>query len=226
MSEGAQQSGQRQLSSILGRGPEVLVQAPRFALRVRANILGCVAGQYVVLRPFRGNARPGLSALTPSIGDELIVRLFVDGMAYGFTASVILVLSYPEPLVFLHYPETVERISVRQDMRLPCRLPCVLVESGGERQAALLLDISEHGAQVACRGLVAGMEQLGRPVTLELTLPALAGAREGAREITGKITRVTEQRQVRCAGIKFDRSYAEWVDSLASYLNLGASQDG
>ena len=207
----------RQLADVLAPALKVFVQAPLFASRIEAKILGSAIGQYVALHSPGSRPGAGLSSLAPRVGDDLIIRFLVDGIAYGFTGRVMHLLAHPESLVFLEYPESIAQVSVRRDRRIPCRLPCNLVDSTGERIPALLLDISEGGSKVACRGLGEEQRAADTPVKLELTLPPPSG---GTHEITGKVVRATRQKQSIVSGIEFERRHSELMENLASFLCL------
>jgi len=223
MSETTKQVQLRQLSEVLSAPLKIFVQAPLFASRVEAKILGYAIGQYVILHSPGGKPGAGLSSLAPRIGDDLIIRFLVDGIAYGFTSHVTHLLAHPESLIFLQYPESIAQVSVRRDRRIPCRLPCNLIDSTGQRTPALLLDISEGGGKVASRDIKEEQRSPGAPVKLELTLPPPTG---GVHEITGKLIRAVSQHQTIIAGIAFDRRYSELMESLTSFLCLDdATQD-
>ena len=135
MSETTKQVQLRQLSDVLSAPLKIFVQAPLFASRVEAKILGYAIGQYVILHSPGSKPGAGLSSLAPRIGDDLIIRFLVDGIAYGFTSHVTHLLAHPESLVFLQYPESIAQVSVRRDRRIPCRLPCNLIDSTGQPMA-------------------------------------------------------------------------------------------
>ena len=217
MSETTKQVQLRQLSDVLSAPLKIFVQAPLFASRVEAKILGYAIGQYVILHSPGSKPGAGLSSLAPRIGDDLIIRFLVDGIAYGFTSHVTHLLAHPESLVFLQYPESIAQVSVRRDRRIPCRLPCNLIDSTGQRTPALLLDISEGGGKIASSEVKEEHRSAGTPVKLELTLPPPTG---GVHEITGKLIRAIQQHQAVVAGIEFDRRHSELMESLTSFLCL------
>lgn len=212
--EGAQL---RQLAEVLGEPLRVIAQAPLFDARVEAKVFGYAPGQYVALHSPGSKPNSGLSSLAPRLGDELIVRFLVDGIAFGFTSRVMHVTAHPGSLVFLEYPESVAQVSVRQDRRIPCRLPCNLVLSSGERSPALLLDISEGGGRIASRSLIPEDRASGTPVSVELTLPPPDG---GTHTIDGEVVRTENARQTVIAGIRFKQRHRDLTHRLAAFLCL------
>lgn len=205
-------------SPILTGGLKVFVQIPPYETRLEASILGCVAQEYVIVRAGASGKSPGVASLAPRVGDKLIVRFLVDGVAYGFVSPVIHSVALPEPLLFLHYPEQIDRVSVRQHRRLPCRLPCTLVGSAGDKNIALLLDISEQGAKIAYPEPNAKGCEAGATVGLDLPLPAPLGT----QSLRGRVVRVNQQGHALVAGVMFDDSYTDLLSSLYSILSLMA----
>ncbi|AOV16246.1 hypothetical protein BJI67_03420 [Acidihalobacter aeolianus] len=203
-------------SPILTGGLKVFVQVPPYEARFEASILGCVAQEYVIVRAAASGKSPGVASLAPRVGDKLIVRFLVDGVAYGFVTPVIHSGALPEPLLFLHYPERIDRVSVRQHRRLPCRLPCTLVGSTGEKNIALLLDISEQGAKIAYPESNAQGCDAGTAIGLDLPLPAPFGM----QSLHGRVVSVSQQGRALVAGVMFDDSYTDLLSSLYSILSL------
>lgn len=224
MSANTETMYRRQLADVLPPTLRVSVQAPPYASRIEAKILGCSIGQYVVLSSSSGG-RPGngLSALTPRIGDVLVVRFLVDGIAYGFSSRVTHLIAHPETLIFLEYPESIEQASIRRDRRIASRLPCNLIYSSGERIPALLLDISEGGGKIVTRSIDEAYRAPGTAVKLEFTLPPPSN---GVHEIAAKVVRTTQQQQSIVTGISFERRDGNLMESLASFLCLDEMAPG
>ncbi|WP_197513218.1 PilZ domain-containing protein [Acidihalobacter aeolianus] len=209
------------LSDVLGESFKVLVQAPHFDTRIDADIFGYVPGKYVVLHSQRGRGGKGLGALGPKLGDSLIVRFLVEGIAYGFTSPVVHVQYRPDLLVFLQCPDLINKVSVRQELRLPCRLPCSLKDISGHTMPALLIDISSGGCQIASRELREDDREVGVAIKLQLTLPQDAG---GEHEIAGKVVRLRLQNEAVIAGIGFDDHQHELMDKLRDFLCIDAPE--
>ncbi|OBS08449.1 hypothetical protein Thpro_022699 [Acidihalobacter prosperus] len=200
-----------ELAAVLAGGTRVYVQIRPYEARFEASVLGCVADRYLI---FRADGTRGGPPVPPRVGDNIVVRFLVEGVAYGFNSSIMHTISVPEPLIFMQYPATITRVSVRQHQRLPCRLPCVVTGDNGEKETALLLDISEQGAKVACRNPSAGQRSAGMAVGLELALPDPLGI----QALIGKIVRITEQGKANVAGVVFDQPYPELLANLYTIL--------
>lgn len=209
------------LSEVLGGPFKVLVQAPHFDTRIDADILGYSPGKYVVLHSHSSYSGAGLGTLGPKIGDSLIVRFLVKGVAYGFTSPVIHVQYRPDLLVFLQCPDVINKVNVRHEQRVPCRLPCALVDTFGNTTPALLIDISTGGCQIASRELRQDDREVGVAIKLRLTLPQDAG---GEHEIAGKVVRLRLQNEAVIAGIGFDEHQHELMDKLRDFLCIDAPE--
>lgn len=200
----------RELADVLGVPLSIIVQAAH----IEAKVFGYSRGHYVALHSPGSKPNAGLSTLASRIGDELIVRFLVDGIAFGFSSCVIHVAAQPDSLVFLEYPKAVAQVSIREDRRMPCNL----VLGDGDRSSALLLDISEAGGRVASRRLSSerhGTE--GMPVSLALALPPPEG---DTRCIDGEVVRTKYSRQTTIAGIRFRQRHRELTTRLAAFLSL------
>ncbi|WP_197495813.1 flagellar brake protein [Acidihalobacter yilgarnensis] len=211
----SEESTTENIAAVLMGGLKVFVQIPPYTTRFEASVLGCVSDEYLIFRTARDKAS-GAPTIPPRVGDKVVVRFLVDGVAYGFLSSVVHAISIPEPLLFMQYPDAIKQVSVRQHKRLACRLPCTLTNDAGQKETVLLLDISEQGAKIACREQSVEGHDSGTPVGLELTLPGP----HGMQAMIGKIVRITQQGKASIAGVVFDQPYPELLANLYAILCL------
>lgn len=91
---------------------------------------------------------------------------------YGFRTEVISRVSTPEPLLFLSFPETVERVGLRRGRRVGISLPARLHGPFGEHEV-MLLDIAPEGCRFTARAPLKSPLREARPgdrVALTCTL--------------------------------------------------------
>lgn len=203
---------------LLASGTSVNVQRAGSDVRVPATILGSVPEFYIALRdPHHGSNERSLRSLNLLIADVVILRFLHDGVIYGFRSSVSRLTTDPEYLLFVHYPQDVEHVSVRQAPRISFHLPCEVSFGGGGSQPGLVLDLSPGGCAVAgARNEGSSSPREADPVTLSLTLPA----QSRPVQAVGRVRRVSAEGGNWKAGIAFDDEHTQLVAALEPYLRL------
>jgi len=111
--------------------------------RIVADFVGMVHFEYLILRlPWLPGIRTRLVE-----GISATVRLVSNGELCGFQSPVITHVAKPSLLIFLEYPETVEKLALRKHKRVQCVLPVNLNSSHGDANGAII-DLSLSGCRI------------------------------------------------------------------------------
>lgn len=113
-----------------------------FRTYVTTYVLGWEKGVFLLTRAIWGRSKePQLKSR-----DICKVRFLREGVAYGFETVVLSVQFVPSPIMFLRYPEQVERVELRRAPRCRISVPVRLTDvSGTENAGAVMDDLSEGG---------------------------------------------------------------------------------
>ena len=112
--------------------------------RIIGDLVGLVHFEYLILR----------LPLVPGIRSRLVdgisatVRLVTNGELCGFQSPIISHVAKPSLLLFLEYPETIEKLILRQHKRVQCILPVQLSSRHGDA-SGVIIDLSRSGCRVA-----------------------------------------------------------------------------
>jgi len=111
--------------------------------RIAADFVGMVHFEYLILRlPWLPGIRTRLVE-----GISATVRLVSNGELCGFQSPILAHVVKPSLLIFLEYPETIEKLALRQHKRLQCVLPVHLHSSHGDTNGAIV-DLSHSGCRI------------------------------------------------------------------------------
>ncbi|MGA1875719.1 MAG: flagellar brake protein [bacterium] len=140
-------------------------------LRYRSSILGWKRGVTIIVE------MPLLNGVYVSLatGCECIVRYIYNGTAYGFETVVLKSLNDPNvPLLYLAYPQKVEKIGLRRHQRVEMYLP-IHIEIQGESQSQELegniLDLSVGGCLFEITSQVDFNVKLEAKIIISFSLP-------------------------------------------------------
>ena len=78
-------------------------------------------------------------------GAGIVAHHVVNGVVFGFRVELLNRITNPAPILFLSFPETVDRIALRHDPRLNVNLPGKINGKYGE-QAVLVQDLTLTGS--------------------------------------------------------------------------------
>ena len=180
--------------------------------RITAELVGLVHFEYLVLRlPWIPGLRTRLVA-----GAVVTVRFISDGVLCGFQSEIITHVGKPSLLLFVIYPDVVEKLSIRQHKRIQCALPAQLHSSRGDAKG-LLANISQGGCrmlldarkQTELRQSVAGDELVLR---FHLEADSIAKAAKcDVRSVNADSSRIV-------LGISFTGKDPEFIVALQSFL--------
>ena len=112
--------------------------------RIAADLVGMVHFEYLILRlPWV----PGLRSRLVG-GMSATVRFVSDGELCGFQSPILTHIAKPSLLLFLEYPEIIEKLALRQHKRVQCALPVQLHSRRGDAHG-VIADLSQGGCRMA-----------------------------------------------------------------------------
>ena len=112
--------------------------------RIAADLVGMVHFEYLILRlPWV----PGLRSRLVG-GATATVRFVSDGELCGFQAAILTHIAKPSLLLFIEYPDVIEKLALRQHKRVHCALPVQLHSRRGDAQG-VIADLSQGGCRMA-----------------------------------------------------------------------------
>lgn len=180
--------------------------------RIAADLVGMVHFEYLILRlPWVPGLRTRLVG-----GASVTVRFVSNGELCGFHAPVITHVSKPSLLLFLGYPEIIEKMPLRQHKRVQCALPVQMHSRRGDAEG-VIADLSQGG----CRAVfdVRGQQGL-RQTALEdiviLRVPLNSGGIPLA--VTCAVRGVSLDVNRMQLGLSFTESDDDFRSSLETFL--------
>ena len=117
-------------------------------IKTAAAFVGLKGERFVLTEPPMISGQPLFSAA----GTPCVVRFLDRGVIFGFESRVAYVQYNPAPLLYLDYPEAVERINLRHETRLPVNLEATVAFQEGDdirRIEGLITDLSASGCRLS-----------------------------------------------------------------------------
>lgn len=156
-----------------------------------------------------------------SQNNQVVGQVIVDGVAYGFRSQVTNRVTRPAPLLFLSYPDSVERIVLRSDERIRVSLPAQIHGKFGDHQV-MIVDMTNSGCRITARADMKSPLREAQPGE-EVILSAMLGMGQKfmapvvARRVEAKNGLVSLGCQFRELTPENSQAVSEYVKSIASY---------
>ena len=200
-------------------GTQLQIEIEGIAFRFKSELIGMESGGYLILKiPLIPDEAPvGNIKHKLFPGMQIVVRYLHKGTVFGFRSQLIDAIFSPQRLLFLKYPQIVERYDLRSDKRVDCILPAILIlddlEIGGT-----ILDINKKGCRYLSKE-VRDLKSLSAQIDEDATLRCLFPGIEGERIISGNVKNIQQDRQGVSLGIQFREMPADIKDIIARYIS-------
>jgi c-di-GMP-binding flagellar brake protein YcgR len=200
-------------SGIFVPGTQVMFEVPR-SLETKGQTFfrGCKEDHYIIL-DYPNNANGVPLALKDQM--PCIVRFLFQGKVYAFETEIIRTVRYPYPFVFIHYPQELDYINLRNSERYPIRIPAVFSEQAIEGSVegnpeGRMLDLSERGCLLEAKRLF----DLDTLLFLAFNLPN----EEMIMNLAAKVRRISRKEETYYLGLQFLVSEDPDIEKIRRYL--------
>ncbi len=122
-------------------GSKLLLEVHGSKERIGCAMVGHDQGAYIACKPVSG----ALAKLASGL--PVMARCLLDGDVVGFPAKVTGYIAKPFPLIFLSWPQEIERQPLRKAKRVDCYFPGVFLHRGREHKG-LIIDLSAGGCRI------------------------------------------------------------------------------
>ena len=180
--------------------------------RIAADLVGMVHFEYLILRlPWVPGLRTRLVG-----GASVTVRFVSNGDLCGFQSPVITHIAKPSLLLFLEYPDVIEKLALRQHKRVQCALPVQLHSRRGDAHG-VIADLSQGGCRMAVD--VRGQQGLRQTVVEDVIVLRVPLNSEGLPlSVTCTVRSVSFDANRMQVGLAFTEADTEFWSALETFL--------
>jgi hypothetical protein len=211
-------------SFILPVGTPLQIEIEGVTMKLNSMSIGLFPDQYIIIKyPYVSN----IGALDHKLlkGNKVSVRYLNGGTIFGFRSDVIGVSNHPFRLIFIEFPTTIVRHSLRETRRVECSLPAELCSAAVNDgiipdivHSGIVSDISLSGCAFNMGIVSAGQRfpdiKMNEPVTLALQLPGI----EKKFELSGEVRRMQRDAQRMDIGIRFHKIDEETRGGITEFI--------
>ncbi|QTH70390.1 flagellar brake domain-containing protein [Pseudoalteromonas xiamenensis] len=193
---------------------DVEILMPATSKRVKTEFVGLLEGQFIVLN-HPNPKRLGAALDYIKEGAQVIVRALLEqsgGQIIAFKAHIKSVTVHPARLIFIHFPESVQLIKLRNHTRIPTLIPATFCIPN-YNTLGVIKDISLKGLQLH-------VQEPHVPEDLKETLCSikLTGKDEEHITLQGQVCSIKQESVTTHLGIKLLCEQSKIENVLKDYL--------
>ncbi|MEW5817780.1 MAG: flagellar brake protein, partial [Spirochaetota bacterium] len=208
----------RNKEAILDVGLVIFIQPkgnPKI-IRYKSAVVGWKTDHLVIIE------MPVLNGVYVNLADgcTCIVRYIYCGNAYGFETKVLRNINDTKlPLIYLSYPKSVEKISLRRYHRIQTQIPAFIevpVEGNIRRLEGNILDLSVGGCLLDMNGQEDKAVSLDIDIRVKISF-TLANSGEQVEGILAVVKRVQKTQDNMMAGVQFIDLSPDMLTKISSF---------
>jgi len=193
---------------------QLTVESGTGKVQCSATLLGWKDGAWLLCEwPLQSG-----QAVHCEVGARCLVQYLLAGKLIGYESEVRSVQTDPTPLLYLAFPQAVEEMQLRKNVRVPSNEPLFLIRvdgkgarcvdaNGDSTMGGLVQDLSVAGCRVVLQRAQLNVQQ-GSTVHLEFELVGIGHV----SNLTGVIKSVAEQGNMKSLGIEFRFGRKECIE--------------
>jgi len=171
------------------------VETEGIEVPLRSELIGMEVGKYLIIKvnPLSDEKEEYLTK------NNLLVKFFHKNAILGFNARTLSIISSPEHLLFISYPESIRNYNIRSSKRIDCFLP-VKLEIEFNLVEGTVIDINNSG----CCCNVKNLHIMGSQSEQEVIMYLYNSNSEDEFPLKGKVKSIRQTNEDSNLGIMFD----------------------
>lgn len=178
-------------------GCQLFIQTSLVSERIPTSLIGIIPNSGLIIKT------PPLQNVHDvfPVGDEIVLRYVYMGEVFGFKSKVIDCTVNPFKLIYVTYPDVVEKLCLRRNRRIICNFPANIHIEDHELRG-MIVDISSIGALFTSRKTDnPDLELLQMDSEVKVHVPLLGESMSNC--IHGRIRNIRRETGAFNAGIQF-----------------------
>lgn len=170
----------------IGIGTQLQIKVGGVEERLKSVLIGMEVDEYLVMI---APVSTTFGSITQKFyeGNKITVQYLHGGTVFGFYSKIIGAINSPRKLLFVEYPNSVEKRNVRTSKRVDCLLPAT-IEIHKKAHRGVIRDISEGGCLCLIRyekDKTLPSARVNSHISLRFQLPGVDGEQSALVEIRG-----------------------------------------
>ncbi|QGY40059.1 flagellar brake protein [Pseudodesulfovibrio cashew] len=193
-------------------GKEVILRVPGSSQSYRGRIVGFDPYEFVIIKV----RLPSALRRELANGRNVVVKYVHQGTVNGFMAQVENAITTPAPLLFIQYPNMVEKLALRSSKRKECNIDGVLHTTDDEVEC-LIVNASESGCKLSVR--VGERDVLRQTRVDDALIVAMNLGSLGELKVAVAVKNLSREKGIMTMGCMFLDISKEEMGTIREYLD-------
>ena len=177
-------------------GTSLQLEIKGLQLSLKSELIGMEVGEFLIVKMFKVDG-----VKTEQLENSDVVVMYLQkGSILGFRSSVISIVSCPDDLAFIKYPQIIENYNVRTFKRVDCFLP-VKLEINHNIVEGAIIDITDNG----CCCKVENFTIINEDMIDNIVIYIQYGKSKNSLMIRGKIGNIRHLKNEINIGVTFEK---------------------
>ncbi len=197
-------------------GTSLEVQIEKTDPRLTCELFAVEEGKFLIIKMSPFQSMQNATRLVHK-GTNIAVRYMHEGTVFGFKSLILHFMVEPAKLIFIKYPEEIERYDLRVHKRITCYLPAN-VRIADKSVEGTIMDISKEGCQFSVKNAKAENSlklQVDNEISVSFQLPGV----EKDLIVAGEQKSMKKDRDSVYVGVKFSNMDIEVQEKLYEFLS-------
>ncbi len=194
-------------------GTDLVLRFEGTEARLNSKLIGEAWGEFLIVRA----PKVASADMLLSRGDPIKVIFIHDGTIYGFLSKYLHQVRVPAPLLFISYPDAMDRHEMRKNLRIDCSIPATIQTAEETVCRGVISDLSTGGCRITMN-----LEGSDRLPSFELEKSVLIAIEMlGIRPdkgIPGVIKNLRHDAKKTHVGVEFSTSDADILSRIQEYV--------
>jgi c-di-GMP-binding flagellar brake protein YcgR len=194
-------------------GKDLVLRFEGIEARLKSALIGVERGEFLIVRTPQAIG----TELLLSRGDPIKVIFMHNGTIYGFLSKYINDVRLPSPLLFISYPESMERHEMRKNLRVDCFIPATIHIDDKMVCRGVISDLNTGGCRINMN--LEGGEQSAylKPTTRVVIASEMLGIKPD-RGILSIVKNLQHDAKIIRVGVEFSTSDPDVLSRIQEYV--------
>ncbi|GEM_PF-2109658 len=207
----------------LSLGEALIVEIPKLDIRLKSVLVGFEVGGFLLIK-LSPNDLMGMFRSETVVRNPVTVKFQVKDAVYSFNTEILNIVSNPSKLMFLSFPQRIEELKIRPELRRQCALSAMIMLNN-DIIDMLIVDLSARGCQCSISTSGRNGELLRKLMHVNAAIEILVNFPETSERVklSGRVRNIGSDGDKLNIGVMFEGLAPEAGARIESFLSRSPS---
>lgn len=207
----------------LSLGEALIVEISKLEIRLKSVLVGFEVGSFLLIK-LSPNDLMGMFRSETVVRNPVTVKFQMKDTVYSFNTEILNIVSNPSKLMFLAFPNKIEELKIRPELRRQCALPAMIMLNNDIIDMQIV-DMSAKGCQCSVSTSGRNGEALRKLMHVNAAIEILVNFPETSErlKLSGRVRNIGNDGDKLHIGVMFEGLSPETSAKVEDFLTKSAS---